>query len=200
MPPFSQVTVNRFGYRLCRIGNIIDESLPALWVAEGRGEMVDDGEQKVFSQARLIRRVEAWTPRTQRELACDFAEHVLHLFEDEYPEDDRPRKLIEVSRRFARGEATDDELEEAQKDVWSSAWFCQPSFGAAACAAQSAANVVERVDSWTACLIARAGKSASRAAELIAGDIGSVVGKDARSAELSWQDQRLIEVLGLDPD
>jgi len=33
-----------------------------------------------------------------RVLACDFAEHVLHIYENKYPEDMRPRKAIESCR------------------------------------------------------------------------------------------------------
>jgi len=32
------------------------------------------------------------------ELACRFAEHVLPIFEKEFPDDDRPRKAIEAAR------------------------------------------------------------------------------------------------------
>jgi hypothetical protein len=38
--------------------------------------------------------------------AADCAEHVLHLFEVARPEDDRPRKAIELGRAWARGEVT----------------------------------------------------------------------------------------------
>jgi hypothetical protein len=36
--------------------------------------------------------------------AADCAEHVLHLFEEARPEDDRPRRAIELSRAWSRGE------------------------------------------------------------------------------------------------
>jgi len=36
--------------------------------------------------------------------AADCAEHVLHLFEQERPDDDRPRRAIEAGRAWARGE------------------------------------------------------------------------------------------------
>ena len=36
--------------------------------------------------------------------AADCAQHVLHLFERERPEDDRPRRAIELGRACARGE------------------------------------------------------------------------------------------------
>src|ERR671917_2467402 len=38
--------------------------------------------------------------------AADCAEHVLHLFEQERPGDDRPRRAIELARAWARGELT----------------------------------------------------------------------------------------------
>ncbi len=38
--------------------------------------------------------------------AADCAQHVLHLFEEERPDDDRPRIAIEQARAWARGEIT----------------------------------------------------------------------------------------------
>ena len=66
-----------------------------------------------------LRTVEA-TPefeRFSRLLACDFAEHVLPLFESKFPGDLRPRHAIETSRRYANGDATDDELADARAAV-----------------------------------------------------------------------------------
>jgi len=57
-----------------------------------------------------------------RLLACDYAEHVLPIFETQYPDDDRPRKAIAVSRRHAHGEATDAELSAAWA-AWDAAWY-----------------------------------------------------------------------------
>ena len=51
-------------------------------------------------------------------LVCDYAEHVLHLFEKEYPKDKRPANAINVARLFANGKATKDELRVA----WDAAW------------------------------------------------------------------------------
>ena len=36
--------------------------------------------------------------------AADCAEHVLHCFEDAQPDDDRPRRAIELARAWSRGE------------------------------------------------------------------------------------------------
>ena len=38
--------------------------------------------------------------------AADCAEHVLHLFEEMQPNDDRPRRAIELARAWTRGEIT----------------------------------------------------------------------------------------------
>lgn len=38
--------------------------------------------------------------------AADCAQHVLHLFEEIQPNDDRPRRAIELARAWARGEIT----------------------------------------------------------------------------------------------
>lgn len=38
--------------------------------------------------------------------AADCAQHVLHLFEEIQPDDDRPRRAIELTRAWARGEIT----------------------------------------------------------------------------------------------
>lgn len=46
--------------------------------------------------------------------AC--AEHVLHFFEEERPEDDRPRKAIEQTHAWVRGEITMREAREAAYD------------------------------------------------------------------------------------
>lgn len=59
--------------------------------------------------------------RLSRLLACDYAERGLPLFEAAYPADTRPRHCIEISRRFALGMATDEELAAARSAAWS-AW------------------------------------------------------------------------------
>ena len=51
--------------------------------------------------------------RFARLLVCDYAEHVLHLFKAEYPEDKRPQQAIEVSRKYANGKATSEESDAA---------------------------------------------------------------------------------------
>jgi hypothetical protein len=49
-----------------------------------------------------------------RLMAADFAESVLHLFEAEYPTDDRPRKAIQAARDYANGLITLEQLNAAR--------------------------------------------------------------------------------------
>ena len=59
--------------------------------------------------------------RFARELACDFVEQVLPIFEREHPGNDLPRNTIDVARRFARGEETTEELRAAADAAWGAA-------------------------------------------------------------------------------
>jgi len=52
-----------------------------------------------------------------RLLNCDNAEEVLPIFEAKFPDDQRPRRAIEVSRCYAHGEATGEELKAAKEEV-----------------------------------------------------------------------------------
>ena len=54
--------------------------------------------------------------RIARLFACDCVEMVIHIFEDKYPDDKRPRAAIEVARRYTNGSATDKELSAARAD------------------------------------------------------------------------------------
>lgn len=50
-----------------------------------------------------------------RLLACDWAESVLHLFEEKHPNDDRPRNAIESSRLYVNGKISLSELNTAAR-------------------------------------------------------------------------------------
>jgi Membrane protein involved in colicin uptake len=79
-----------------------DELLPFLTILESNG--IKDA---VWS----LRTCE--DERAVRLFACDCAESVLHIFEEAHPNDDCPRKAIEVARKYANGEATQEELDAA---------------------------------------------------------------------------------------
>ena len=115
--------------------------------------------------------------REIRLLACDFAEHTLPIFEAEYPNDKRPRQAIEVSRKFAEGEATRKDLAAA----WAAAGAVARDILAAAWAARDAA--------WDAAKdVARDILDAAWAARDATWDAD-------RDAERQWQEQKFREML-----
>ncbi len=105
--------------------------------------------------------------REKRLLACEYAEHVLYLFEGKYPKDKRPRQTIEVAKLFADEKATQIELAAA----WDAAR--DAARDAAGAAAWAAARDAARDAAWAAAGSARA----------------------ARVAEGEWQKARLLGML-----
>jgi hypothetical protein len=156
------------GLHLCRLSGLPRWLGPALFIAEHDGERidVDDNNPKVVvRKARLLQRVETWNERTMRLLACDYAEHVLSIYEQRHPNGSRPRAAIQVARRFANGEATQAELNDAANAAYTA------SANAAAYVAAYAANAANAA--------ANAAAYAANAAAY------------ARATEQAWQLERL---------
>jgi hypothetical protein len=183
MPPIKgelEPCVN--GYHLCCEQDLVHWLGPAIWVAEYRGEYIECDDKIVVRETRLLSRVDTWNERTARLFACDCAERVLHLCGD----DERPRNAIAVARRYANGDAADDELEAARE----AAWY------AAGAAARAAARDAAGAAAWYAAGAAAwyaAGAAAGAAARAAAGD---AAGDAAWDAEREWQTARLMEYLG----
>ena len=111
MPPIrGKLIACKNGYHLCHKDNLVDWLGPAIYEAETRGERQGYGNKIVVREARLLLRLDGWNKRTARLFACDCAEHVLYLYEQHYPNDDRPRYAIEVARQYANDQATHHEL------------------------------------------------------------------------------------------
>jgi hypothetical protein len=127
--------------------------------------------------------------KLSRLLACDFAEHVLPIYERAYPNDKRPRQAIETSRRYTYGHATAEELVAALAAAWAAreaagggSWG--GCLGGAAWAARAAYGAAGG-GSWGGCLgAAWAAWAATRAA----GDAAAWAAREAaREAEREWQ-------------
>jgi hypothetical protein len=143
----------------------------------------------VSVEDRLWVAIRALNKKDRRLFACDCAEHVLPIYEKYYPDDSRPREAIETMRRYARGEATKEELEIANNAAYAAAnavaddaddaWAAANSAADAAAnnAASAAANAA-----WAAADAADAADAAARAA--------------ARDAEREWQLERVKCYLG----
>jgi hypothetical protein len=67
----------------------------------------------------------AMRDRLARLFGCDCAERVLPIWEKRAPTDRRPHEAIAVARRYARGEATNQELAAARaaERAWQAEWF-----------------------------------------------------------------------------
>ncbi len=126
------------GLHLCREQDLVGWLGPAIYEAEYEGEMVEHEDKVVVRKARLLRRLDAWNERTARLFACDCAERMLSIYERDYPGDQRPRQAVEVARRYANGQATQDELAAARVAAGAAAW------DAAWAAAWVAARATER--------------------------------------------------------
>ncbi len=116
-----------------------------------------------------------------RLFAADCAEHVLPIFEKEYPNDDHPRLAIQAARDFANGKISKQELDAARD------------------AARAAARAAARDDAWAAVWDA-AWAAARDDAWAAARDAARAAARDdawaaARDAELLWQANKLREYL-----
>ncbi|HEU5355414.1 MAG TPA: hypothetical protein VFU65_13175 [Actinocrinis sp.] len=118
------------------------------------------------------------------------AEHVLHLFEQEQPDDTRPRDAIEAGRAWARGELRMSDARMAAfpanaagRDLPAPAKFAALAAGQAAPVAHVAAHALGAAAYAIRAVIAQAPKAEAEA---------------ARIAERDWQRERIpAEVRGL---
>ena len=84
-----------------------------------------------------------------RLFAADCAESVLHIFEKEHPNDDRPRKVIRAARDYANGFISSQELK-AARDAAEAAWAAAGDAEDAAWAAAGAARAAAWAAAWAA--------------------------------------------------
>ena len=167
---------------------------PAIYEAEYEGERLDGNDKAVVRRARIIRKLDTWNERTMRLFACDCAERVLHLYEEKYSDDKRPRHAIEIARRYVNGEASKDELYAAATAAWAAADAAWDAAAAARAAARAAADAA---DAWRAA--GDASRDAARAAAMAAARAAAdatwaaadATRDAARAAEQKWQAKRL---------
>jgi len=102
------------GYHVCEGTQVFKWIGEELYEVEIKGEQIREKDKIVAQQARLVRKFKTWNKRTARLFACDCAEHVLHIFQEKYPDDTRPAEAIDVARLYANGKATEEELNKAR--------------------------------------------------------------------------------------
>jgi hypothetical protein len=143
------------------------------WVELG-GRTISENDKTVASERTVLWMADA--TKVLHEFACQCAEDVLPIWEDEYPDDPRPRQSIKVKRKWMRGEATDDQLARAA--------------GAARSAAEYAAEYAARSAAEYA-----AGAAARSAAEYAAESAEYAAWSAARSSAEKEQNDRLTQML-----
>ena len=166
IPAKSKIVPCVTGFHLVEAKDLVSWLGPVIWEAEYEGESVDHGDKIVVRKARVTRKLDTWNERTARLFAADCAEHVLSLFEKRYPDDKRPRETIGVARRFARGEATREELDAARDAAWDAAR------AAAWNAAWAAARAAARDAAWNAARDAETSWQTVRLLQYLNGETG----------------------------
>ena len=94
------------GYHICRPQDLVHWLDEAIFEVEYKGKIIKDDDKCVVREARLLRRIETWDEKSARLFAADCAERVLPIYEEEYPNEDAPRKAIQAARDFANGKIT----------------------------------------------------------------------------------------------
>ena len=119
--------------------------------------------------------------------AADCAQHVLHLFEETQPNDDRPRRAIELARAWARGEILMSQARTAGGHANAAARNLGGAAGHAAYAAAQAALVahVAAHELGAAAYAIKAKRAAAPEGE----------GENAGRLECHWQRDRLPEAI-----
>jgi len=124
--------------------------------------------------------------RTLALWAADCAAHVLPIFEEQYPQDDRPRKAIEAARAWERGDLP---MVDARKAAFASHAAARMANNAAAQAAARAAG--------HAAATAHVADHARHAATYALKSVSAVADREAVNVESDWQYRRLPEHLRL---
>ena len=189
MPKIERLELCNSGYHVVTIAHLPEWFGPAIYEVEVRGEHLDAEDKSCWQEARLLRCYEGWNERAARLWACECAGHVLHIFEKAYPDDKRPRRVIETARRYALGAATDEELAAAGDAAWAAARTARTAWDAAWAAARTARTAWAAT--WAAAWAARAAAGA-------AGDAGDAAWGAAGAAERKWQVGRLAQYLGIE--
>lgn len=73
-----------------------------------------------------------FTKEQNQQIAILCAESVLHIYEDKYPNDDRPRKAIQAAKDYLKGNISIDDLIDARRAAYSAAAAAYDDAAAAA--------------------------------------------------------------------
>jgi chemotaxis protein histidine kinase CheA len=163
-------------------------------------EFLNLNKVSIKNRLWVVLRPEIISENDLHELACKFAESVLHIFEKEYPEDKRPRLAIEAKRKWLKKEITDSELDAARVAVWNAARDAASAARAAAWAAAwetaNAARAAARVAANAARDAAWEAANAARDAASAARDAASAARAAAwNAARAATEEQKQLDIV-----
>ena len=106
------------GYHVVKAKHLLEwlpGRLPANLYAVSIGrERLNGGDKICARRAKPISLIGSLDDGKARLFACDCAEHVLHIYERDYPGDSRVRNCIEIARKVANGDLPVSELAAAR--------------------------------------------------------------------------------------
>jgi hypothetical protein len=122
-------------------------------------------------------------------LACDFAEHVLPIWYEYHPKDQRPENAIQAARKYLAGKIKLTTLELAESAAWTAEWKAsQAAWWVAASAYDAAGGAMpSRSRAWDAAF--KAAEAAYHHAKARGDDPDA-----AANAEKKWQIARAVQV------
>lgn len=115
---------------------------PVACLVELSGEIIEHGnpiDKYAASSRQLIKAINIG--KQLRLFAADCAEHVLHIFEEKFPNDLRPRKAIVAARDYANGKISAEELKTAHATVFAAGFAAHTVVHTVVHAAHAAAHV-----------------------------------------------------------
>jgi len=133
-------------------------------------DLLELGNVSVSDKFWLLFRDEFIPENDLHEIACKFAESVLHIYEEQYPNDQRPLQAIEAKRKFIKGLITRDELDAARDELDAARYAARDAAWAAAWAARAAAWAARYAARDAARAAAGAARYAARSARYVARD------------------------------
>ena len=128
---------------------------------------------------------------------CDIAEHVLHLYMAQYPNDTWAADAVRISRMFANGEATQEELFAARDAARDAAWDAADAAarGVAARATAWAVEAVARAAVWAVEATAR-GAAMGAAWDAAWAATADAAAEAAGEKEREWQASLFVSYFG----
>ena len=112
------------GYHACRECDLVRWLGEAIYELEYRGELVEDDDKVVVREARLLKRYESWTEQSARLFACWCVRNTPlrgGKMTWDLLNDQRCKDAVEVAERYAKGEATKEELVAASDAAYAAA-------------------------------------------------------------------------------